>query len=211
MAAGDTYQLTLKGLCQGQAIVNSHHLRAMAAGDLSQAFADTFNTSLLTTYRAVHSTDWALQTISCRQINPPGPVAYERAPTTSAGTLSTTSGALTSAACVKQTSAFIGRSRRARSFIGPVPPGDILLGSLSVGFTTALNNYFTALMGLWGPTGSDAANGRLVVWSTTIAKLHSQATPPAMGDPLSASAYVVAYHVDPVARVIRRRELGVGA
>ena len=211
MAAGDTYELTLKGVCQGQLIVNTHYLRASAAGDQSEHMADTWNTSLGSLWAAMHTTDYALQTISSRQINPPGPVAYERAPTVSAGSNGAGSGTLTAASVIKCTTAFIGRSRRGRNFIGPLPGSYVVAGSLAAAHVTACNAYYNALLGLWGASGSDSANARWVVWSRHIAATISQDPPPDMGLPSSASAYVVAFHVDPIARVLRRRELGVGS
>lgn len=211
MAAGDTYQITLVGKCQGQAIVNHHFVRAAAAGDLSVTIANTWNTSLLATWLACHPSDYTLDTIRVRQINPPGPVAYERAPSSSAGTIAPTSGTLTAAVCVKQTSSYIGRSRRGRTFIGPVIETHIKLGVVVSALVGYVNAYFTALNNLWGVGGSDVANAQWVIWSNTIAHAISQNPPPAMGSPNSASAYVVAYHTDPTARVLRRRELGVGS
>lgn len=211
MAAGDTYLLKLIGSANGQAVVNDLYVRAMNAGDMSQAFADSWNTSCLTTWRACHTSDYTLNTISVRQINPPGPVAYERAPTAGAGTLGAASADMTAAACVKFTTSYIGRTRRGRNFVGPIPGASILQGALLAAYVTAVNAYYAALWGLWGTSGSDRANGGWVVWSHKIARTFSQATPPAMGDPTSASAYVVAYHLDPNARSLRRRELGVGS
>lgn len=211
MGAGDTYEIVLKATCQGQLVVNTLYLRAEAAGDLSQHGADTWNTSLLATWRACHTPDYTLTTIACRQINPPGPVAYERAPTSSTGTLANPAGSLTSCAVVKFTTAYIGRSRRGRNFVGPFGGSEVTAGLISSGITTVVNAYYTALNGLWGQGGSDSTNMRWVVWSRHIASTISQATPPAMGSPSSASAYVVAYHLDPIARVLRRRELGVGS
>lgn len=211
MAAGDTYEIVLKATCQGQLVVNTLYARAEAAGDLSQHGADTWNTSLLATWRACHTPDYTLTTIACRQINPPGPVAYERAPTSSTGTLANPASSLTSCAVVKFTSAYIGRSRRGRNFVGPFGDGGVEAGLITTGFTTAVNAYYAALDGLWGQGGSDSTNLRWVVWSRKIASTISQLVPPAMGSSASASAYVVSYHTDTIARVLRRRELGVGS
>lgn len=212
MAAGDTYKLSLEGTCAGQKIVNTMHLRAEAAGDLSQHICDQWNTSLKTSWLACHASNYTLTKITGVQINPPGPVGYERAPASPVvGTNVNTSGSLTTAACVKLTSGYIGRTRRGRQFVGPFGYDLVTAGVLVSGLVTVLNTYYTALLALWGVAGSDLANNRLVVWSVKIADTISQATPPAMGSTNSASAYVLAYSIDGNARSQRRREIGVGA
>lgn len=212
MAAGDTYKLAIQGTCAGQVIVNTYHLRAMAAGDLAQTATDNWNTTCKTSYLAAHASNYTLVKLTATQINPVGPIGYERAPSSPVvGTNVNTAGALTAAACVKLTTGFVGRSRRGRNFIGPLGYDLITAGVLVSGAQTVVNAYFTALLGLWGASGSDASNLRLVIWSETIAAATSQDPPPAMGGSTSASAYVLAASLDPNARSQRRREIGVGA
>lgn len=212
MAVGDTYELTIKATCLGQVIVATHHIRAENSGDLSTTFASQWNTTCKGPWLANLPNSYSLTILACRQINPPGPVGVEFTPTgtiTGNGAAAVTS--LTAAGVLKWTTAFVGRSRRGRTFVGPLPGDQYTLGQLTGPRVAGLNTYATTILGLWGSAGSAATDGRLVIWSRTIADQVSQNPPPAMGTVSSASAYVTAGSGQAILRTQRRREIGVGS
>lgn len=212
MAAGDTYELAIKATCNSQSIVNLHHFRAEAAGSLASSIASDWNTNLKAAWLALLPPPYTLALLSCRQINPPGPVAVDFTPTgTLTGGVGTVAGGLTVAQVIKWTSAYIGRSRRGRTYVGPMAIERVSGGNCIAGQVTNGLAYVTAMLAQYGSGGGFAATARLVIWSRTIALAHSQLTPPSMGDPLSASAYVTAGTTAAPARSQRRRELGVGS
>lgn len=212
MAAGDTYELSIRATCLSQQIVATHHLRAMAAGDLSVAIPTAWNTTCKASWLAQLPAAYSLVILACRQINPAGPVGVEFTPTgTIVGTTATQPSSLVACGVMKWTTAYVGRSRRGRTFYGPLGGDQYTGGNVLAGTKTNMQAYITALLGLWGAAGSDAANARLVIWSRTIAGPGGQPIPPAMGDPASASAYVLAGSAQTIVRTQRRRELGVGA
>lgn len=212
MAIGDTYELAIKATCLSQQIVATHHLRAEGAGDMSTVIPTAWNTSLKASWLASLPTIYSLSILACRQINPPGPVGVEFTPTgTITGNVNTAISTLVLAGVIKWTSAYVGRSRRGRTFVGPLTADSAVNGTLIAGRVTQLQAYVTAMLALWGPGGTGVADARLVIWSRTIADSTSQSPPPAMGNVLSASAYVTAGNAQAIARTQRRRELGVGS
>lgn len=212
MAAGDTYELALKGTCNGQTIVNVHHFRAEDAGDLSTSIASDWNTNLKATWLALLPPTYSLTLLTCRQINPPGPVGIDFVPTgTVTGGVGTVAGGLNVAQVIKWQTAFIGRSRRGRTFVGPMAVERVSGGNVIAAQQTNALAYVTAMLGRYGAGGTFASTARLVIWSRTIAENVSQDPPPAMGAAGSASAYVTAGSSQLPARSQRRRDLGVGA
>lgn len=212
MAAGDTYELAIKAVCNSQSIVNVHHFRAEGAGDLSTSIASDWNTNLKTTWLALLPPTYALALLTCRQINPPGPVGVDFVPTgTLTGGVGTVAGGLNVAQVIKWTTAFIGRSRRGRTYVGPMAIERVSGGNVIAAQQTNALAYVTAMLARYGSGGAFAATARMVIWSRTIADNVSQDPPPAMGIAASASAYVTAGTSALPARSQRRRDLGVGA
>lgn len=211
MAAGDTYELAIKGLVQGQQIVTTHYFRAEAAGDLTALIATDWVTDCKALYRTMQPTDYTMTELFCRQINPPGPAGADLALVApNGGNAANASGALNAAAVITWTTAYVGRSRRGRSFIGPLQQGGALLGSLAAVEVTNKTNYAAQMLASFGSGGTRAADCRFVIWSHKIAGSFGQNPPPAMGSPTSASAYVQGFRVNTIVRSQRRRELGVG-
>lgn len=211
MAAGDTYQLAIIGICNGQKIVNTHHFRAEAGGDLSSAIATDWDTNLKTSFLALLPPTYSIQQYKCVQINPEGPVGVEQAPTgTVTGGVGTVAGGLNVAQVLKWTTGFVGRSRRGRTFIGPMAIERVSGGTLIAGQVTNGATYITNMLARYGAGGAFEATARLVIWSPTLAAASSQNPPPAMGSALSASAYVLAGVSIAQAKSQRRRDIGVG-
>jgi len=212
MAAGDTYELAIQGVCNGQTIVNVHHFRAEGAGDLSTSIASDWDTNLKSTFLALLPPTYSITLLKCRQINPPGPVGADVTPTgTVTGGVGTVAGGLNVAQVIKWTTAFVGRSRRGRSFIGPMAIERVSGGNVITAQQTNALAYVTAMLARYGSGGTFASTARMVIWSRTIADNVSQDPPPAMGAAGSASAYVTAGTSQLPARSQRRRDLGVGA
>lgn len=212
MAVGDVYELAIKAVCLSQQIVAIHHVRAESAGDHSTTIPTAWNTTAKGAWLAQLPAAYSLQVLACRQINPVGPVGVEFTPTgTIVGTTVTQPSTLVACGVIKWTTSYVGRSRRGRTFYGPLGGDQYTGGNLIAGVRTNIQAYVTALLGLWGTGGSDSANNRLVVWSRTIAENISQSPPPAIGDPASAAAYIMAGSAQSIVRTQRRRELGVGS
>jgi hypothetical protein len=212
MAEGDTYELSVVGRCLGQEIVNVFHFRAMAAGNLASAIAADFNTNMKTSFLANLPAAYQLQTLKCQQINPVGPIGIDYAPTgTTVGALATNPSTLAATAVIGWTTAYVGRSRRGRTFYGPMAGDQYTSDSLIAGRVTGITTFVTTFMGRYLSGGTFAATAQAVVWSPTIAGQYSQATPPAMGDPTSASAYILNAVVRTLIHTQRRRATGVGS
>lgn len=212
MAAGDTYKLDIIATCLGQTVVNSHFFRAEAGGDLSTGIANDWITNLKATWLALLPPPYTIQTVKCRQINPPGPVGVEIVPGgTNTGGVGTVPGGMNVAQVLKWTTPYIGRSRRGRTFVGPMAIERVSNGQMIAGQITNGTTYITTMLGRYGAGGAFEATARMVIWSPTIAAATSQNPPPAMGTAGSASAYVVAGTSVAYAKSQRRRDLGVGA
>lgn len=212
MAAGDTYELAVKGICANQQIVTVHHFRAEAAGDLAATIAGFWEADCKATYRGMLPADYSVVSIACRQINPPGPVGVDIAATPpNGGVFAATAGGMNVAMVLTWTTSYIGRSRRGRSFIGPVTSQQVISGVIQAATVTAGQAYVTAILASFGNGGTRAATARFVVWSRRLAGLFSQNPPPAMGSSASASAYIVSGRTNTIARSQRDRELGRGS
>lgn len=212
MAAGDTYELAIKGSCASQQIVTVHHFRAEGAGDLSSTIVTDWVADCKAAYRGMLPADYAVVSLACRQINPPGPVGVDTAAVApNGGIFAATAGPMNAAGVITWTTGYIGRSRRGRSFIGPLASQQVISGVVQAATVTAMTAYVTAMLGSFGSGGTRAADARLVVWSRRIASTTSQSPPPAMGSANSASAYVLSGRANTIARSQRNRELGRGA
>lgn len=211
MAIGDVYELVLVGAILGQQVVNVHHVRAEAGGDLAPDMATNWATDCKAAYVALFPTNYSLTMIKVRQIYPSGPAGVEYTtglPT--AGTQSNGPSGFNTAEVIKWTTAYVGRSRRGRTFIGPVSKSDVDNGSVVAGAITRLNAYVTALLGSIGQGGTHAADMRLVIFSHKIATGTVPTPTTAIGAAGSVSAYVTAGAPQTLARSQRRRDIGIG-
>lgn len=212
MAAGDTYQLAIRGTANGQQIVTVHHFVAEGAGALAQTLVDDWLANLRTAYAAMLSQNYSMAAVACRQINPVGPIGYEAPPPAATnGGRAVGVGYQGACAVIKWTTGFVGKSRRGRTFVGPLSRDDVNAGVILAAEVVIIQAYVTAMMGRYGPTGTMEATAQLAIWSPKIASLFPQDPPPGIGTPTSAVAYVLAGSVNTQSKSQRRRNLGVGS
>jgi len=234
-AHNDIAQISLIGAINSQQIVLRHNFEAPGAVQatlttdaLKQAWATSvrndWRTNLLTTFRAMLSTDYSLVTIRAQIVEANG--AYEHrlvstddvASLPLAGTLAQTQQVLTNAGVIRWRSLFASRSQRGRTFV-PLPGGGTTGGLVNTGNVTVLSAYAAALVARYGANSPTFADATLTVYSRPFDeneryRIDRHTHPPTVtAIPVydGNSANVVSQTVDPYARVQRRREFGRGA
>jgi hypothetical protein len=229
--------VTLSGTAQGVAVVNVFHMEA--SGTLEAGFSDDaavqtalsaalaiFNTATKAPWVNAHPGEYTYVKAAMQCLERPGnfrhrltPVELNQtAPNTGDGTKGV-SETPTTAAVVKWVTPIAGKSHRGRTYFGPIGANQSLDGRLTTLGTTDMTNWVNAFMGLWGPTGTGAANWRWTIYSRPYNEGEYQyatrktgtltvVTPP---DYAGNSTNITGTSVDNILRVQRRREIGVGS
>lgn len=211
MAVNDTSTLAVQGTVNGQTHIHDLSFRSLFVGGPEQQIIDDWQAGCRTAYRALFSTDDdPCETYSVRHVCGSLPLRAtveetEVAPNI-AGSATKSGNREPSfvAALASTRTAFAGRSRRGRFFIGGLYDGDLLNTgqALASGYTTLMEAYAAALLTVFGPSGSSSA-GRLVVYSPTLAALG--------GDCTTSATSITAIAVSPNSTTMRSRKLGHGA
>jgi hypothetical protein len=222
--------------------VNVHHFEASAGTEatlltdtLAQTYAanlgNDWRTNLQATWLAAHPNDYYLDTIRVQVLERPGNVNHRLVPqdiTTglpAVGTLAGPAGDLSGACVIKWKSVTAGRSHRGRTYLGPVPGGNIVAGALVAGQKTVCDNYITAMINRYTGAGAGAAAGYVfTIYSRPYSNTGvptpeyqytrrgptgiSVQTPP---DYNGQSSFILSGSTDTTARTQRRREVGVGS
>jgi hypothetical protein len=229
-------QLSLVGLCQGQQIVNVLHFEKEAVADAllltdaahqadGTALANDWLTNLLASWRPIHTPDYTLQKVVAQVLEVNGQIDHRLVATEvtsgSVGTGGNPSDDLTSAAVVKWRTPIAGRSHRGRSYIGPLEDTWGLNGSLVGAYVTLVNTWRDAMITRY--TGSPAppvATWNLTIYSRPYTHPHGAYVKRVGGlltvfndttDYDGNTTHVTAAVTDPIIRVQRRREIGVGS
>jgi hypothetical protein len=231
------FSMALVGVSQSQSIVNVLHFEATAAQEalyLSDAGAQAdglvlaadWVTNCLATWRLMHPNYYTLSKLSVQVLERPGLVNHKLVatdyttglPVVGNSALGSTSGSQTDCADIKWRSLLAGKSRRGRTYVGPLSDEMNAAGLLAAGQVTACDNWITA-MARYRSGGADAAAHRHTIYSRPyntgqyqytkrVGGVLTVVTPP---DYAGDSNFVVGGTTDTLTRVQRRREIGVGS
>lgn len=230
-------QLSILATCHGAQIVNTHHFEASSVmeatflnDELVQNEVNDLVNHWLTTaknpYLNGHGAEFVVNRVVGQCVERPGNFRHRLTPIETTPTGQTNGDGTLGAIEVTTTSAIIrwrtpiaGKSHRGRTYYGPLAANQVSDGRLSSSGTTNITLYTTALMGLWGPTGTQSSDFRLTVYSRPYNSGEYQYTTRRTGsltvvtppDYAGNSTNITSYSIDPTLRVQRRRELGVGS
>lgn len=202
---------------------------------LAQTYALNLGNDWLTnekvTWLALHTSDYSLTRLQVQVLERPGNVNHRLVPqdiTTglpSPGSLVEASDELSTCGVAKWKSVTAGRSHRGRTYIGPIAGSRITGGVLDASIKGNIDTYVSNMINRYTGLGAGAAAGYVfTIYSrpysntgvTTPEYQYTRrgpagltiVTPP---DYAGQSSFVVSGSTDTVARVQRRREIGVGS
>jgi hypothetical protein len=229
-------QLSIIGTAFGQQIVNTHHFMASDVtnggftGDDSirtwaAQIAPQWVTSCKTTFLLGHAMEYSIlllrtQVLEVRNNWRRRLTPVEIAPGSPAvGTALSSAEESQAAAVIRWRSALAGKRFRGRSYIGPLSPSHYADGRLNGSAITVMQNYAAAVLGRWGPSGTDAPTHVMCIYSRPFNQGeygYPQGRHPNMiinypPDYAGNGQAVIDSSVDTVLRGQRRRQYGVGA
>jgi len=230
---GTLWELSLKGHYLQQLHVMTHHFEAIAANEgqfpddaskIAQGsiIIDAWEAACLSQFRSMKNVSFVLTDATCQVLQVRGfsdhrLVGVQKnynlggtAPVGAAGQPGTLAG------IIRWTTNIAGRSHRGRSYVGGMPAEWTVNGGLDTNGQTALNNYANAMVGTFKPPGPNSASAFFTIYSRPYkysawtfwadGTLNVHEAGPYDGN----STGVLNHQIDTVARVQRRRELGVG-
>jgi len=230
------YQLTLIGVCDTAQIVNVHHYEASNASDglltndaarsnSAGLLADDWIANLKTAWLTMHPPEYTLQMVKAQVLEVKGETnrklsQVERAQTTSNIGLAAAASEVTHvAAVIRWRTPVAGKSSRGRTYVGPLPSNWMSSGVLTAPATTAITAYGTAMRTRYTFAGTPATAYLLTIYSKPYN--HQEYGYPTGHNPTRTWYYppdydgnstnVTEFQVDPILRVQRRREVGVGS
>jgi len=194
VALGDVFEFAVRGRWADQRIINVFHYRAIAsAGSEHTDLVTAWEASVKTPYLNVMSTEYTLEDYAIRKPNDPEfAQAIISASSPVAGARTGTVGVPGGAAVITWTTGLAGRSRRGRTYIGPLSETDTNQGTFTAGFTSVLTTFANAARATL--IVDDIDRFQRVVWSRT----------------LSSYANVTGHVVRSYIRSQRRRNIGIG-
>lgn len=229
------FEMILRGTANGQQVLNVHHFEAAATLEatlISDALAQTSGTTLAgnwltnckTAWLAMLPTDYTLSSVDVGVIERPGTANHKLVPTSTitglpaTGASAVTVSSMGAAAVIKWRSLLAGKQHRGRTYVGPLAQQLTVDGMIDAALLTAMTAYRTA-MARYRLTGAEALNWLHTVYSRPydngtynyvkrIAGVKQVFYPP---DYAGNSSNIITDANDPVGRIIRRREIGVGA
>lgn len=177
MSVNDTVQLSVIGTVAGQTHIHTQHFRYLDPTSTEQGLIDLWQANCRTTYRNMfNTTDLPVLLLRagqvCGAIPLRAPVEEAEAPATQAGTLNWTGDRAPSwlAGVVSERTAFAGKSRRGRFYIGGLYEAAIAGNDLGATHKGHIQAYVDALNGTFGAAGSSNLY-RLVVYSRKLASV----------------------------------------
>lgn len=160
-----------------QTYIHTLHFRSIATpagGSVEAVLIDRWQAAARTAWLAAHTSSYNMVAIVARQVCGSTPL---RAPAfesdTSAGSRAAPAGdqlAHWLSCVVTEYTDLAGRSRRGRFFLSNLFEADVQGNQILSGYTTLVSAYNTALLGAFGPSGTDL-DFRLVVHSRKLASV----------------------------------------
>lgn len=177
MSVNDTVQLTVQGTVAGQTHIHTQHFRYLDPTSTEQGLIDAWQASARTAYRNMfNNTDLPVILLRasqvCGAIPLRAPVEEIEAGANQAGTLSYAGQRAPSwlAVVFSERTAFAGKSRRGRFYIGGLYEAAITGNDVESTAMTVYTAYRDALMNTFGPSGTNNLY-RLVVYSRKLASV----------------------------------------
>jgi hypothetical protein len=229
-------QLAIIGTALGQQIVNIHSFQASTAQETSftsdgaaatacAALVTDWNTNQKASWLLCHPVDYALVQLRGQVIERPGNRNHRLTPTEFAASGNGTAlGGVAAedpqtAAVLKWRTPQAGKSYRGRTYVGPVIVSWVVDGRLSATAQTAYQAYSSSLMTAYGSAG-----GAPITWALTIYSrpydngeygyVKGQGPNRQFYFPPDYNGHAVNVtnaSLDPIVRVQRRRQIGVGS
>lgn len=199
---------SVRMLIQGNEQVNVLYFKQLsAAGDLG-GLSDAIKTTLYDVIKQANPPDWKLADITLSE-QVVGGGAQLITTYNTPGVTGANAAALTSCAVASLRTNLAGRSHRGRQYVPVTALGQITDGLVSASLVTAFQNAYNAFLAIYGDLGTDT-DYTWGIWSRklgdTVVGGHIT------GYNVAAGFFPMhAVTVDSIARVQRRRELGVGA
>lgn len=202
---------------------------AQAAG---ATLASDWLTNLLSAWRACHTNDYFLDRVDAQVVERPANFEHRLLATSDvtglpaagsgfSGGGGTPADELTSAGVLRWRSTLAGKHHRGRTYIGPLDETAVAAGVLTAAGTVPITAYGVAMVARYTGAGAGVIAGyNLVIYSRPYSAPDGAYTK-RIGGVLTVvnnttnydgdSTFVATSAVDTVARVQRRREIGVGA
>lgn len=189
-------------------LVNVLYFKQLSAGGDMGGLSDAIKTTLYDAFKAYQSANWKLDTITLSEQVVGGGAQL----ITTYGTVGTNPGAnqsLTQAACASLRTALAGRSHRGRQYVPVLTTGAVTDGTILAAAVTVYQNAYNAFKVIYG-VGGTSTDYSWGIWSRKLGDIVVGGH--VTGYNVAAGFFPVnSVHVDNIARVQRRRELGVGA
>ncbi len=229
-------QLTLLGRCQLQQIVNVHHFEASAveeatlladstANASAGSLADDWIANLKTLWLACHTNDYTLEKVTTQVLERPGlfehKLTQQERPLAAAnvGSIPRPADDMSTSVVLKWRTPIAGKSHRGRTFIGPIDHDSSNLGLVQDPELSAVPAYGAAMITRYTGVGTSAARWPMTIYSKPfntgsyqyVRRIGGTLTVISPPDYAGNSTFITAQAMDPILRVQRRRELGVGS
>lgn len=201
MAAGDILEIVLRGAGSGGAVYNVLHFRDEGGDGDVPNLIETAVQALMSTSAGVGidnmlaETQYNLAEVSWQVISPVlGALNVYSLAANRTGEQSTPGHHVT-CAVITWLTALGGRSKRGRTFFGPLAEAVVTDGVITTAFLAILNAACDAFTALYAVGGTETANYTFGVWSRTLTSFEP----------------VISAICRTLARTQRRRQIGVGA
>lgn len=177
MSVNDTTQLAVQGTVGGQTHIHTLHFRYLDPTASEQGLIDLWQANARTAYRGMFSTNDSPVILLrasevCGALPLRAPVEEAEAGGNQTGTRVISAERLPSwlAAVVSERTAFAGKTRRGRFYIGGLFEDETTGNTLNSGYIAWVQAYVDAIMGTFGPSGTSNLY-RLVVYSRKLASV----------------------------------------
>jgi hypothetical protein len=228
-------QLSLVGEALANQIVNVFHFQLSEVRESgmvndeeaiteSGEIADHWISNMKSAWLAVHADEYILRMVTAQVVERPGNFRHRLSPverpqtTANVGTNAGAVGSLAASAVLRWRTPQAGKSHRGRTYVGPLTTPWQTDGKLATVAVTALQNFQTTWLNMYRQGGTTTVEWVHTIYSrpynTGEYEYASRKTgrlavvsPP---DYAGNATNVTTGSVDPVLRVQRRRELGVG-
>lgn len=188
--------------------INVLYFKQLSAGGDMGGLSDAIKTTLYDQIKGSNPATWALSDITITE-QVVGGGAQLITTYNVAGTNGVPSSAITTCGVVSLRTALAGRSHRGRQYVPITGGASVAQGSLIPAVVTVLQNAYDAFRLIYGVGGTDT-DYTWGVWSRLLGDVVVGGH--ITGYNVAAGFFPInAVHVDSIARVQRRRELGVGA
>lgn len=190
--------------------VNVLYFKQLSAGGDMGGLSDAIKTTLYDVVKNGNPATWLLNDITISE-QVVGGGAQLITTYNTAGANANPGGSVVDAACIKLGTGLAGRSHRGRQYVPICAQGIVVDGSIIGLHAGNLQAAYNAFLAIYGASGTDT-DYTWGIWSRKLGDILDPVTHRITGYNVAAGFFpMTVTHLDTVARVQRRRELGVGA